>query len=156
MEDGASARAAGSGMGVEDGGAPGLSYREGVHEALALLHGEWVVAVLASLATRPLKYGDLRQEINEAEARSGWASHASPVSQKVLSATLVRMRRDGLITRSAGSGARSTFTPVWYDLTPLGQSFLRSLRPLAKWAKDNRKAVERARERYEEELLEGP
>ncbi|WP_460401627.1 winged helix-turn-helix transcriptional regulator [Actinophytocola sediminis] len=110
-----------------------------------------MVAVLASLATRPLKYGDLRQGINEAEERAGWTSHAHPVSQKVLSATLLRMRRDGLITRSAGSGARSTFTPVWYELTPLGRSFLRSLRPLAKWAKDNRAAVQLARRRYGED-----
>jgi len=126
----------------------GQSYRESIYDAIALLSGEWVVAVLASLATRPLTYLRLREEINNAEERSGWASHAHPVSQKVLSATLKRMRRDGLITRAAGSD--SSFKHVWYELTPLGRSFLRSLRPLAKWAQDNQAAVRDAQERYAE------
>jgi DNA-binding HxlR family transcriptional regulator len=127
----------------------GRSYRQGIYEALSLLHGEWVVAVLASLATGPLTYGDLRQEINDAEAREGWTAHAHPVSQKVLSATLRRMRRDGLIERTSRSGA--SFNPVWYKLTPLGRTFLRTLRPMAKWAEDNRAVVEQARERYAED-----
>lgn len=133
----------------DDGSVMGRSYREGIYEALALLHGEWVVAVLASLATRPLTYGELRQEINDAEARAGWTSHSHPVSQKVLSATLKRMRRDGLVVRTSRSD--SSFRPVWYELTPLGRTFLRTLRPLAKWAQDNRAAVEQARDRYAED-----
>lgn len=131
------------------GVAGGGSYREGIYEAMALLTGEWVVAVLATLATRSLKYMDLRDEINRAEARLGWISHSRPVSQKVLSATLRRMRRDGLVIRTARS--ESSFNPVWYELTPLGRAFLRSLRPLAKWALDNRDAVAEARKRYAED-----
>jgi DNA-binding HxlR family transcriptional regulator len=127
------------------------SYRDGIYDALALLAGEWVVAVLASLATRALKYGELRQRINDAEARSGWRTHRHPVSQKVLSATLKRMRRDGLIKRTERSD--SSFQPVWYELTPLGRSLLRSLRPLAKWAHDSQAAVEAARERYADDEL---
>jgi DNA-binding HxlR family transcriptional regulator len=133
-----------------DGVAAGGSYREGIYEAMALLTGEWVVAVLATLATRSLKYKELREEINLAEARLGWTSHSRPVSQKVLSATLRRMRRDGLVARSE-EGAASSFNPVWYELTPLGRTFLRSLRPLAKWALDNREAVTEARLRYAED-----
>lgn len=134
----------------------GRSYREGIYQALALLHGDWVVAVLASLATRPLKYTELRQEINDAEARAGWTSHGQPVSQKVLSATLLRMRRDGLIVRTSQCDA--SFNPVWYELTPLGRTFLRTLRPLAKWVDDNETAIELARERHveDESLPDGP
>jgi len=127
----------------------GRSYREGIYQALALLHGQWEASVLASLATRPLTYSELRQEINDAEARAGWTSHRRPVSQKVLSATLLRMRRDGLVARTSLSD--SSFNPVWYELTPLGRTFLRSLRPLAKWAHDNEAAVELARERHAED-----
>jgi DNA-binding HxlR family transcriptional regulator len=126
-----------------------MSYREGIYEAMALLSGEWVVAVLASLATRPLKYKELREEINQAEERHGWTSHTRPLSQKVLSATLRRMRRDGLITRSAQ--AESSFNPVWYELTSLGQTLLMSLTPVAKWTQDNRAAVSVARARYAED-----
>lgn len=130
-------------------GGSAMSYREGIYEAMALLNGEWVVAVLASLATRPLKYKELREEINRAEERRGWTSHTRPVSQKVLSATLKRMRRDGLIARSAQ--VESSFNPVWYELTSLGQTLLMSLTPMAKWAQDNRDAVVAARARYAED-----
>src|SRR5690242_13243882 len=106
-------RVAGGESGDGTGGSSTMSYREGIHEAMALLNGEWVVAVLASLATRALKYKDLRDEINQAEERR-------EVSQKVLSSTLRRMRRDGLIARSAET--QSSFNPVWYRLTPLGQT----------------------------------
>ena len=129
-----------------DGAMVGRSYRQGICEALALLHGQWVVAVLASLATGPLTYGDLRQGINDAEAREDWTAHGHPVSTKVLSATLKRMRRDGLIERTCSTGM--SFNPVWYKLTPLGQTLLLTLRPMAKWAEDNRAAVGQARERY--------
>jgi DNA-binding HxlR family transcriptional regulator len=123
-----------------------MSYREGIYEAMSLLNGEWVVAVLASLATRSLKYKELLEEINRVEERQGWTSHPRPVSQKVLSATLRRMRRDGLVARSAQT--ESSFNPVWYELTPLGQTLLMSLRPVAKWAQDNHDAVADAQLRY--------
>jgi DNA-binding HxlR family transcriptional regulator len=134
---------------MASGGGSAMSYREGIYEAMALLNGEWVVAVLASLATRPLKYKELRDEINRAEERRGWTSHTRPVSQKVLSATLRRMRRDGLIARSAQ--AETSFNPVWYELTPLGQTLLMALTPVAKWAQDNREAVATAQARYAED-----
>jgi DNA-binding HxlR family transcriptional regulator len=133
------------------GGVPGgaaMSYREGIYEALSLLSGEWVVAVLASLATQPLKYKELREEINRVERQSG-ANDPRQVSQKVLSATLRRMRRDGLVARSAQT--ESSFNPVWYELTPLGQTLLMSLRPVAKWAQDSHHQVENARVRYAED-----
>ena len=94
------------------------------------------------MAAQPRKYLDLRADINNTEERLGWMSHSRPVSQKVLSETLKRMRRDGLITRR---GPRSAFQEVWYELSPLGQTLLRSLRPVGRWAMDNGEAVARAR-----------
>lgn len=122
------------------------SYRHAIQEAMTVLNGQWVVAVLASLADRPRKYLDLRADINSTEERLGWISHPRPVSQKVLSETLKRMRRDGLITRT-GSG--SAFQEVWYELSPLGQTLLRSLRPVARWAMDNGEAVASARAQFD-------
>ena len=123
------------------------SYRHAIQEAMTVLHGQWVVAVLASLAAQPRKYLDLRDDINNTEERLGWISHPRPVSQKVLSETLKRMRRDGLIIRS---GSRSAFQEVWYELSPLGQTLLRSLRPVARWAMDNGEAVAKARTQFDE------
>lgn len=123
------------------------SYRHAIQEAMSVLNGQWVVAVLASLAAQPRKYLDLREDINNTEERLGWTSHPRPVSQKVLSETLKRMRRDGLIIRS---GSRSAFREVWYELSPLGQTLLQSLRPLARWAMDNREAVTLARGQFDD------
>lgn len=123
------------------------SYRHGIQQAMAVLNGQWVVAILASLAARPLTYSDLLADINSTEERLNWISHPRPVSQKVLSSTLKRMRRDGLITRS---GPQAAFGEVWYELSPLGQTLLRTLRPLAKWAMDNDEAVARARAQFDE------
>jgi DNA-binding HxlR family transcriptional regulator len=123
------------------------SYRQAIQEAMAVLNGQWVVAVLASLAAQPLKYLDLLKDINNTEERLGWMSHPRPVSQKVLSETLRRMRRDGLIVRS---GSRMAFREVWYELSPLGQTLLRSLRPVAKWAMENGEAVAGARVQFDE------
>lgn len=123
------------------------SYRHAIHETMAVLNGQWVVAVLASLAAQPRTYLDLREDINNTEERLGWTSHPRPVSQKVLSETLKRMRRDGLIIRS---GTRSAFHEVWYELSPLGQTLLQSLRPMARWAMDNRDAVVLARSQFDE------
>lgn len=127
-------------------GQPATSYRHAIQEAMTVLHGIWVVAVLASLAAGPRKYLDLRNDINSTEERLGWISHPRPISQKVLSDTLRRMRRDGLITRV---GPRSAFQEVWYELSPLGQTLLRSLRPVATWAMDNGEAVARARAQFD-------
>jgi DNA-binding HxlR family transcriptional regulator len=123
------------------------SYRHAIQEAMSVLNGQWTVAVLASLAARPRKYLDLREDINTTEERLGWVSHPRPVSQKVLSETLKRMRRDGLIVRS---GSRSAFQEVWYELSPLGQTLLRSLRSVAKWAMDNGEAVAAARAQFDD------
>ena len=123
------------------------SYRHAILEAMAVLNGQWVVAVLASLAAQPRKYLDLREDINSTEERLGWLSHPRPVSQKVLSETLKRMRRDGLVIRSGG---RSAFHEVWYELSPLGQTLLQSLRPMARWAMDSREAVAKARSQFDE------
>lgn len=107
------------------------SYRHAIQEAMTVLDGQWVVAVLASLAARPLKYMDLLAEINSTEERLGWMSHPRPVSQKVLSETLKRMRRNGLIVRT---GTGSKFQEVWYELSPVGEALLRSLWQVGKWA----------------------
>jgi DNA-binding HxlR family transcriptional regulator len=123
------------------------SYRQAIQDAMAVLNGQWVPAVLASLAARPLKYSDLYADINNVEERLGWMSHPRPISQKVLSATLRRMRRDGLISRLSSG---SKFTEVYYELSPLGKTLLRALRPLAKWAMENGEEVARARAEADE------
>lgn len=122
------------------------SYRHAILQATEVLNGKWVVAVLASLAAEPMKYLDLLADINRTEERLEWISHPRALTQKVLSETLKRMRRDGLIIRV---GPKAAFQEVWYELSPLGQTLLQSLRPVARWAMENAEALERSRGQFD-------
>jgi DNA-binding HxlR family transcriptional regulator len=115
-----------------------VPYRQAVLDAMALLRGAWTVAVLAELALGEKQYKDLLTAINSVEERVGWASHDRPLSDRVLSDTLRRTRRDGLLTRRAQPGR---FGAVWYQLTPTGRSLLRAARPLAEWAQHHRDEI---------------
>lgn len=124
---------------MDDGGIP---YRQAVLDTMELLRGQWTIAVLAALALGELQYRELLAEINLVEERASWTSHDRPLSDRVLTDTLRRARHNGLIERRA-EGAR--FGPVWYRLTPTGQSLLRAVRPLAEWAQHHRSEIHGAK-----------
>jgi DNA-binding HxlR family transcriptional regulator len=119
-----------------------LPYRHGIHEAMGVLSGQWVTAVLASLTARPMTYSKLLEHINRTEERLGWVTHERPLRQKVLTDTLHRMQRDGLVVKI---DRPNRFGSTWYQLTPMGRSLLRALLPLAKWSEDNRANLSKAR-----------
>lgn len=130
-----------------------LPYRHGIHEAMSVLAGQWVTAVLASLTAKPMTYSRLLEDINQTEARLGWVTHDKPLSQKVLSETLQRMQRDGLLVKIERP---STFGNTWYQLTPVGRSLLRALLPLARWAEDSRTELSESRAAYLDGHGDGP
>jgi DNA-binding HxlR family transcriptional regulator len=111
--------------------AAGISYRQAVEQALRLLSGQWVVAVLAALALGPLHFTRLLAEINSVEDELGRRTHDRPLSRKVLAGTLDRMEADGLLIRIDETVSHPS---VRYELTATGQTLLAALRPLAKWA----------------------
>jgi DNA-binding HxlR family transcriptional regulator len=113
----------------------GISYRQAVEEAMRLLHGQWVAAVLTALAIRPLHFVDLLAEVNAIEEQVGRRTHERPLSGKVLSRTLQRMERDGLLARHQDP---SPHPSVWYEITPAGRALLSALRPLAEWFQRHR------------------
>lgn len=116
-----------------------VPYRQSLHEALAMLNGQWTAAMLSSLALGERRYTDLLAEVNDAEARVGWVSHPKPVTPKGLLGTLKRAQDNGLIIRrSEGDQMGSS---VWYRLSPKGKELLRALRPLASWAQQNRDSL---------------
>jgi DNA-binding HxlR family transcriptional regulator len=68
------------------------------------------------------------------------------ISQRVLTATLRGLERDGFVTRTV----RPTTPPqVEYALTRLGKSVLEPVTVLAVWAQGHRAEVQRAREAFE-------
>ncbi|MBE8516414.1 helix-turn-helix transcriptional regulator [Amycolatopsis sp. H6(2020)] len=116
-----------------------VPYRQSLHKALEILNGKWTVAVLSTLVLGKLKYGDLKHEVNETEARLGWKSHRRPLSDRVLADTLQRLQEHGLVDRRAVEGGN--FAGVWYQLTNEGRALLRALHPLATWAQRHRELM---------------
>jgi DNA-binding HxlR family transcriptional regulator len=70
------------------------------------------------------------------------------ISYKVLTETLRRAERDGLITRRL-DGARIE-TATLYELTDLGRSLDAPLTAMAGWAERNWQSVEVARQRWDQ------
>lgn len=126
----------------------GVPYRQGIEEAMRLLSGRWVAAVMAALAEGPLHYTDLLSAINSAARQAGLVSRQRPLTEKVLTETLRRMERDGLLIRHREP---TPLPSVWYELTPMARSLLRSLRPLAEWAQAHRQELTAVSRRRDEE-----
>lgn len=112
----------------------GMPWRQAVEEALAVLGGRWVVAVLAALAQGELHTNELIAEINAIDDEYGRHGNRRPLTHRVLKDTVTRMQRDGLLTEYR---APTPHPSVQYKLTRRGQALLVALRPLAAWAQAN-------------------
>lgn len=104
-----------------------LSWREAVELAVDALRGVWVLPILAALAQGPLRSGELRTEINSAEAAR---QDRADLDFRVLKDTTTRLIGDGLLIEHS-SPTRSL---VRYELTQRGQALVVAVRPLADWA----------------------
>lgn len=100
---------------------------------LERLADKWVVLILARLADGPMRFNQLRREIQG-------------VSQKVLSQALKKLERDGLITRRAFATVPVT---VEYAITPLGSTLADKIAELARWAEANIERVLAAQAEYD-------
>ncbi len=98
------------------------------------LADKWVVLILGRLALRPMRFNQLRRDIQG-------------VSQKVLSQTLKRLERDGLLLRRAFATVPVT---VEYSITPLGATLAGRIAEIARWAEQHVEAVLEAQRRYDE------
>lgn len=114
----------------------GSSFRQDAEEALALLSGDWPVAVLVALSLGRLHFVEIMRSVNEVEQRFGFRRHTVGLSSKVLSRTLDRLEEDGLLIRHDEALRRNLPHPsVQYELTPAGQAMVVALRPLATWTR---------------------
>ena len=99
-----------------------------------MLAGRWTLPILGQLGGGGRRYQDLHDALDG-------------VSYKVLTETLRRVERDGLITRHLDGDRVETAT--LYELTDLGRSLDQPLAALAEWAEVNWKEVEVAREQWD-------
>jgi DNA-binding HxlR family transcriptional regulator len=68
------------------------------------------------------------------------------ISQRMLSLTLKKLERDGLVMREQ----YPTIPPkVEYSLTPMGQSFRKPVSALGEWALNNLSKIDAARQNYD-------
>lgn len=97
---------------------------------------KWTSMLIKLLAAAP------EGEVRFAELRR----RAAGISQKMLSATLRQLERDGLVTRRV----EPTVPPrVHYSLTPLGRSLQEPLAVLRDWAETHMPAIDDARDAYD-------
>ena len=94
---------------------------------------KWAALIMGLLAQQPLRFNALLRQIDG-------------LSQKVLSQTLKRLERDGLVNRKAFATVPGT---VEYSMTPLGATLAESLTGGIHRAHDNLQVVLEAQQRYD-------
>jgi len=105
--------------------------RCGSHRVLGLIANRWTALVIYALAGGTLRYSELRRRIGG-------------ISQKMLTQTLRKLEREGLVERRA----YPVIPPkVEYRLTPLGRTLIEPLRAVCRWAEKHLAALGPARTR---------
>ena len=94
---------------------------------------KWTVLVLGLLCKEPLRFNQLRREIDG-------------LTQKMLSQTLKALERDGLVARKVTPTVPIT---VEYSITPLGETLSATVEELQRWARDHIGEVVKAQKRYD-------
>jgi DNA-binding HxlR family transcriptional regulator len=104
-----------------------------VGEILSTVGSKWSILLIRTLSDGPMRFSELRRAL-------------SVVTQKVLTATLRDLERDGFVRR--------TVTPtkpprVDYELTRLGRDLMVPVNALARFALDHRPQVRSARKAFD-------
>jgi len=108
---------------------------DGRRHFVQLVDPRWTLFILAQLADCGRRYQDLHDALNG-------------ISYKVLTDTLRRAERDGLVTRHLDPGRIETTT--LYELTEPGQSLGGPLEAMAAWAVANWQSVETVRRHWDQ------
>jgi DNA-binding HxlR family transcriptional regulator len=109
-----------------------------VAEVLNQIAGKWTIFVITHLSGGPMRFSELKRE-------------TGGISQKVLTATLRDLERNGFVTRKV----TPTIPPrVDYELTEMGHELREPLATIRTWADANRERVDAARQRFAEQVEE--
>jgi DNA-binding HxlR family transcriptional regulator len=107
---------------------------------LDLLSDKWTLLLIGALSRGPRRFGELRRRLDG-------------ITQKMLSQTLRRLERDGLLTRTVHP---TTPPSVEYALTELGRSTIRLLDGIRAWAETHVREVLAARASYDARTAPAP
>jgi DNA-binding HxlR family transcriptional regulator len=104
-----------------------------ISQILSRVGDKWSVLVVMALSQGPQRFSELRDRIGG-------------ISQKMLTATLRGLERDGLVRRTIFP----TIPPrVDYELTDLGRDLTEPVIALGKWARQNQSRIEAARAAFD-------
>lgn len=104
-----------------------------VGEVMSGIGDKWTVLIVMLLVRGPRRFSELKREIGG-------------ISQRMLTLTLRRLERDGLVTRTV----YATVPPrVDYELTALGHSLRQATEALGRWAVDHLGVIEAARREFD-------
>lgn len=95
---------------------------------------KWALLILDLLEREPMRFNALKRGI-------------TGISQKVLSQTLKKLERDGLVSREVFPTSPVT---VQYALTPLGSTLTEAVSAFAHWAETHMEAISDAQEAYDQ------
>ena len=112
---------------------PRTDRAELIRDVLDRIGDKWSVTVICRLDDGPLRCNALRRAVDG-------------ITQRMLSATVQRLERDGLITRTVYP---SVPPKVEYALTARGQSLHTILAELVTWTETNLDDIQRCRDAYD-------
>ncbi|GAA3159386.1 winged helix-turn-helix transcriptional regulator [Nonomuraea roseoviolacea] len=104
-----------------------------VRDVLNRVGDKWTLSVVNELGAGPRRFNELRRTV-------------PGISQRMLTATLRVLERDGLVTRSVYAEVPPR---VDYELTPLGRTLLERVWGLIDWVIEHHEDIEGARSRYD-------
>lgn len=105
-----------------------------ISDFLGQVGDKWTFTVIRALGDGPKRFNELQRSVGG-------------ISQKMLTATLRAIERDGFVSRTIFP----TVPPrVDYELTELGRELLEPVTLLAKWAQANLPRIDAARAKFDE------
>ena len=104
-------------------------------DILDLVASKWSTLIIGVLENEPHRFGQLKRAV-------------PGITQKMLTQTLRRLEKDGLVHREVHAQMRPP--QVEYSLTDLGQSITEPLGAIRDWSEQHLPDVRRARRRFDE------
>lgn len=109
------------------------AYNCPTRQVLDLIADKWTVLIIGLLEGDPRRFSELRRAIEG-------------ISQKMLTQTLRRLERDGIVTRTVYAEVPPR---VEYELTPLGKTLCVPITAIRDWAGTHIDAIQAAQTAYD-------
>lgn len=127
-----------------EGTAPGIAEMDGmcsasieggmmIRDLLDHLSDKWTLLVVGMLESGPVRYSEIKNRV-------------PGISQRMLTLTLKKLERDGLVSRRSFAEVPPR---VEYTLTALGRTLLAPALAFARWAMESAESIVAARAAYD-------